>query len=556
MNLLVSVKKYALFGVALISSFSILAQPKLDRPESKFDKVDQKAIEKHLHVLASPDLQGRGIHQPGYPLAAQYVAQQLDQLGVDKLEVNPEASVKTPGYFQSVPLKVNYIQSFAVSSNGKELKPKTDIAPYQIPASFNASVTEWVFAGYGIEDAAYTSFKVNEALNGKGVIIVEGEPKKSDGNFLISGGVKPSKWSSIQTKLKLLAKKGAIAVLVVTEMPERLESIYQRSKSERISIDESYMIPFAPPTPVTAEPIEISGKSSTKPILQEAKPIPSFYISVEAASKILSAGKVKLKKALSTLKSGQEISSTAFNYPVNFSVTKKEEQFFENNVCAFFKGSTNETVVVTAHLDHLGNHDGKIYPGADDDGSGSATLLAYAEMLSGLKNEGKLPRKNILLVWFTGEESGLLGSEFFSQYPVVPLKSIYCNVNIDMIGRTDPEHEGKSDYIYVIGADKISMDLWIVIREANQSTASPLVLDTRYNDENDPNRYYYRSDHYNFAEKGIPVVFFFKGVHADYHKPTDTVDKIEFENQTKVAQLIFETILLLGDRVEPLKKNK
>jgi Zn-dependent M28 family amino/carboxypeptidase len=149
----------------------------------------------------------------------------------------------------------------------------------------------------------------------------------------------------------------------------------------------------------------------------------------------------------------------------------------------------------------------------------------------------------------SGEEKGLLGSSYYSEHPEFPLKNTVCDLNIDMIGRRDEKHKDNPDYIYLIGSDKLSSQLHAISENANK-TYSNLELDYTYNDEKDKNRFYYRSDHYNFAKKGIPVIFYFNGVHADYHKETDEVEKIEFSKMEKITRLVFFTAWELANRNE------
>ncbi|MFT6828356.1 MAG: Zn-dependent M28 family amino/carboxypeptidase, partial [Roseivirga sp.] len=194
------------------------------------------------------------------------------------------------------------------------------------------------------------------------------------------------------------------------------------------------------------------------------------------------------------------------------------------------------------------NEDGTVINnGADDDGSGTTGVMEIAEAFAQAAKEGNRPRRSILFLNVTGEEKGLLGSEYYSENPLFPLDKTVNDLNIDMIGRVDPDHENDRDYVYVIGSEKLSSHLKIISEYAN-ITYTGLNLDYRYDDPADTNRFYYRSDHYNFAKKGIPIIFYFNGVHADYHRPTDTVDKIEFDVMAKRAQLIFHTAWILANR--------
>lgn len=227
------------------------------------------------------------------------------------------------------------------------------------------------------------------------------------------------------------------------------------------------------------------------------------------------------------------------------------------NIWVFIEGSEkpDEVVVVSAHYDHVGVKNGEIYNGADDDGSGTVGLIEIAKAFQKAKNEGHGPKRSVLILHVTGEEHGLHGSRFYAENPLFPLKNTVADVNIDMIGRIDDLHPNNGNYIYVIGSDYLSTDLFNVCEEVNKKYIH-LDLDYKYNDKADKNRYYYRSDHYNFAKNGIPSVFYFNGTHADYHKPTDTVDKINFEALRKRAQLAFITAWEIANRLDRLVVDK
>ena len=219
------------------------------------------------------------------------------------------------------------------------------------------------------------------------------------------------------------------------------------------------------------------------------------------------------------------------------------------NILAFIKGSEkpDEIVVVSAHYDHVGIKRGEIYNGADDDGSGTVALLEIAQAFQLAKKDGLGPKRSILFLHVTGEEHGLHGSRYYSENPVYPLKNTIADVNIDMIGRRDSNHKDSNNYIYLIGSDYLSTDLYNICEEANKKSVN-LTIDYTFNDKNDPNRFYYRSDHYNFAKNGIPSVFLFNGVHADYHQKTDEVSKIEFDALCKRTQLAFAIAWDLANR--------
>lgn len=227
------------------------------------------------------------------------------------------------------------------------------------------------------------------------------------------------------------------------------------------------------------------------------------------------------------------------------------------NIVAYIKGSEkpDEFVVISAHFDHLGMKGKDVYNGADDNGSGTSAVLEIAKAFQKAKKNGHGPKRSVLFINLTGEEEGLFGSKYYTSHPIFPLKNTVVDLNIDMVGRVDKKHTGKPDYIYLIGSDKLSTDLHRLSEEVNEKYTQ-LKLDYKYNDDKDPNRFYYRSDHYNFAKNNIPIIFYFNGVHADYHKTTDTPDKINYDILAKRAQLVFYTAWEIANREERLVLDK
>ena len=221
------------------------------------------------------------------------------------------------------------------------------------------------------------------------------------------------------------------------------------------------------------------------------------------------------------------------------------------NIWAFIEGSEKpeEIVVVSAHYDHIGIIDGEIYNGADDDGSGTVALLEIAQAFQEAQKDGYGPKRSILFLHVTGEEHGLYGSSFYTENPLFPLKNTISDINIDMIGRSDEFHKKSNQYIYLIGSNFLSTDLHNVCEQMNKQYIN-IKLDYKYNSRKDPNRFYYRSDHYNFAKHNIPSVFLFNGVHDDYHQATDEIDKIEFDALQKRTQLAFVIAWELANRKE------
>ncbi len=227
------------------------------------------------------------------------------------------------------------------------------------------------------------------------------------------------------------------------------------------------------------------------------------------------------------------------------------------NVVAFIKGSEkpDEIVVISAHLDHVGVKNGKIYNGADDDGSGTVAVLEIAEAFKKAADEGNGPKRSVLFLHVTGEEKGLLGSRYYVENPIFPLTNTVVDLNIDMIGRIDDRHKDNPNFVYLIGADKLSTELHD-LSEAMNAKYTNISLDYKYNDEKDPNRFYYRSDHYNFAKYNIPIIFYFNGTHEDYHQHTDTPDKINYDLLENRTRLIFHTAWEIANRENKLIVDK
>jgi hypothetical protein len=239
--------------------------------------------------------------------------------------------------------------------------------------------------------------------------------------------------------------------------------------------------------------------------------------------------------------------------------TQKTPVYLEtSNVIGIIEGTDlkDEYLVITAHHDHIGMRDTVINYGADDDGSGTVSVMELAEAFSMAKKEGNGPRRTVVFMTVSGEEKGLWGSDVYGSNPVYPLNKTTANLNIDMIGRIDPKREKPDslNYVYVVGDDKLSSDLR-PISEAMNKKYTKLGLDYKFNEPNDPMRIFYRSDHYNFAKHGVPIIFYFNGTHADYHRPTDTPDKINYPLMAKRAQFVFFTAWEMANRNEMLKRD-
>jgi Zn-dependent M28 family amino/carboxypeptidase len=289
----------------------------------------------------------------------------------------------------------------------------------------------------------------------------------------------------------------------------------------------------------------------------EKYPFILFYLTEDVAEKIFTAE--KLEKLNRKLKRKDRIIVKPLPCEVSVGLAADEESLRGQNVIGWISGtgSTRETIVISAHYDHLGIRDTAIYYGADDNASGTSAVMEIARIFNAAKKEGHGPKRNILFLNVSGEEKGLLGSSYFVANSPVQLSDIVANLNIDMIGRIDSIHDstGVRHYVYIIGADKLSTDLHNINEEEN-NRGPRLSLDYKYNSNDDPNNFYRRSDHYNFAKRGIPVIFYFDGKHADYHTPEDTADKINLDLLSERTRLVFLTAWQLANRKDRIVVDK
>lgn len=273
-----------------------------------------------------------------------------------------------------------------------------------------------------------------------------------------------------------------------------------------------------------------------------------FILSPSIVESVMNVSTDALKKAAkeNTLKKIRPV-SISYKTEMVLDVTESE------NVLGFLEGTEkkDEIVIITAHYDHIGTEEqGKgdlINNGADDDGSGTVAVMELARVFARAKAEGKGPKRSILFMTFSGEEEGLLGSSYYTQNPVFPLSQTVVDLNMDMIGRRDQAHKESAPYVYIIGSDKISTELHQLNESINEKYCG-LIFDYVYNDESHASRLYYRSDHWNFAKNNIPIIFFFDGIHEDYHRPSDEIEKIEFDLLRKRAQCVFYNAWEIANR--------
>jgi len=481
-----------LIGCALLLCCMYADAQKVANPKPYAALITAADLKKHLYTIAGPEMEGRLTASPGQKRAAAYIENEFKSLGL------------LPGnngvYQLPYPVFQDSLTKASMEVNGKELQMDKDFAPNINNYASNISCGEVVYAGSGVVDSARNDYKdVNAA--GK-IVLLTSVPQQRFGT--------PSYQSMAQ-------RNGAIAILVVQQnFPRRTN---------------------------------LKGQQYVNAFRRSVLPN-TFFISEEVAKSIMGddweaakAGKGKAKSYTANVALGVEKAST------------RNES---TDVIGYLPGTDlkDEYVFVTGHYDHLGKRDSAIYYGADDDGSGTCAVMEIANAFAKAKADGHGPRRTMVFMTVSGEEEGLWGSAYYTDHPVFPLDKTSVDLNIDMIGRIDPKRKvgDSTNYVYIVGDDKLSSDLHPISTSTNDKYTK-LELDYKFNDPKDPERIYFRSDHFNFARKGVPIIFYFNGTHNDYHRPTDTPDKINYDLYAKRAQLVFYTAWDMANRNDMLKRD-
>ena len=467
-------------------------------------------LKEKLTIIAGPEMEGRETAMPGQKKAAGYIENYFKQLGLQPASAD--------GYQMYFPVFQDSVTGASLKVNGSSFSADKDYALY----ASSLSSGEWsedslVFASFGIIDSSINDYKLLDVKN-KWVIAAEGNIEDAD---KAAGAATYNFRSPASVFMKMYQAKsnGAKGLIIVSKDFPRKNT-----------------------GPVTGS---MSKKQSS------SKNIPVIYISYNVAA-------VLLGKPLASFADIKTVAPGTYSTQFSFNCNTVTNTLQSSNVTGILPGTDkkDEYVFVTAHYDHLGKKGDAIYYGADDDGSGTTSVLEIAEAFVKAKEKGYNPRRTMVFMTVSGEEKGLWGSEYYTMNPIFPLEKTVVDLNIDMVGRIDPERKygDSTNYVYTIGEDKLSTDL-LPISDSVNNRFTHLELDRKYNDPKDPNRFYYRSDHYNFAKRGVPVIFYFNGSHADYHRPTDTVDKINFDVMTKRVKLIFYTAWAMANRDAMLKRD-
>ncbi len=471
-------------------------------------------LRRDLYAFADDSMRGRETGTPDAPRAAAFLAERVRRLGLEP--------AGDSGFFQRVPLERHDVLAstrFSVQRGGAvhalrlgaDLLPLTTLGPGAF-ARLDAS-GRVVFAGYGIDDAATGRHDLaGLELEGKVVVVVHGAPPGAD--------------SATRARYE---SQSALSLLVQSILPARPAAVVVlMSAQTRDLFDESA------PQMLRAVSIRNGAPEPT----DKMRVFPLVLLG------LATPGSPLLPANWPADDHPQELQATFTAH-----VALQTVPLTGYNVVAISPGSDARLrasyVAFGAHLDHVGIQSGmtpdSIANGADDDGSGSVSMLAIARAARAQPH-----RRSLLFVWHTGEEKGLLGSTWFTDHPTVPIDSIVAQLNADMVGRNAPGE------LYVVGPqaapDGQSRALGAILDSVNAAEAQPFRFNRSFDSSTDPERIYYRSDHYNYARKGIPIIFFTTGLHADYHKVTDSPDKIGYVKMALVDRLIMDLGLAVANR--------
>ncbi|CAN5791350.1 hypothetical protein BH11BAC7_BH11BAC7_01930 [soil metagenome] len=489
-------------------------------------------LKKHLSVIASDEYEGRETGKKGQHMTAEYIAKQFASFGIPPLPGNLSQEPNSyKDYYQNVPLVQFKPGSGSIKTQTQSFSFGSDFYYTNGIEDQKVHAENIVFAGYGIQEGSYRDYDKLD-VTGKAVMVLSEEPTDKKGNSRITGTQEASTWTTNRRRKSGEARnrKAKVLLIVVPDFQNRYNQNRRAIESPTLQLDEAPKMKGDPDMPVV-------------------------YISKETADRLLKEGNQKQTIEQLIAKSKKKKPGPRFSFPqaIDIAIERTSEKLNSENVLGYIEGTDlkKELVVVTAHMDHLGKDSLIVFNGADDDGSGTVAVIEMAEAFAIAKKEGHGPRRSILFMLVTGEEKGLLGSKWYTDHPVFPLANTVCDLNIDMIGRIDPAHKNDTNYVYVIGSDRLSTELK-TINEKNNARYTGMLLDYKYDVPNEPNNFYGRSDHYNFAKNNIPIAFFFNGTHADYHKESDEVSKINFPLMERRTLLVFYNCWEIANRDQRL----
>lgn len=498
------------------------------------ETITAEGLRRDLEVIAHDSLEGRDTGSPGLEKAARYLSGRYTELGLE-----PVGDNGTYEQFFDVVAPVTNSYDYTVKDvNGNVIDnsklTKNEIGNFSNIFGNNADVEgEILFAGTGTVNNKLDINHFPEDMGGKWVMIFSAED------------------TNLRTLQQTVFSSGALGLILI---PETVEDFKATAEGRQFSIG----------TPGRMTLAYMSNNNSGRGGGSQ----PSYeVINPELAAQILSVNNADelhtLSKTIQDNPADFTPSNTGFTF--SYKVDAEEKTITTSNIVAFLEGSDpklkEEVVVLSSHYDHIGitapdSTGDTINNGADDDGSGTVGVLHAAQAMAAAKNAGVGPKRSVLFMHVAGEEKGLLGSRYYSDHPIYEIENTVANINVDMIGRVDEIHKDRKDFIYIIGGKLISSGLDSIVREANEKSVN-INISERFNDLNDPNQFYRRSDHWNFGRLGIPFIFFFNGVHDDYHRPSDEIKYIEWEQLTQRTKLLYmSTALIANAKDRPVVDNQ
>ena len=483
--------------------------------------ITAKELSDHVYRLASGNFEGRYTGSEGQVRAGEYIRDEFKKDGLQAPQIAGE-----PSYIKDYALESCRWKDQRLMVDGVEFRVGEDFLFLGDPVSIKGTYPV-VFAGFGIEDSAYSDYG-NLDVKGKIMLVFSGEPRDKHGVSVISGRKEPSRKAYYFSKATVAVDKGAAGIIIIARKDSDFKKYLKNSE-------------YAHQRPYISYP---AGEDDTL----KHKEAFSAYVDLKTAARLVNKDPESLSAALHEMESGLKTTAGSFTGSVEIDASVDCVPMITGNVIGMVEGTDKkgEAVVVIAHYDHLGEKNKKIYYGADDNASGTAAVMEMAEAFSQAASDGHRPERTIVFIGVSGEEQGLYGSRFYSENPVIPLDSTFACVNIDMIGRANPRIREGPDYIS--GYAYVSEDILEVSRK-NSTLLAPGLADSM------AFRSHVRggSDHYYFAEHGIPSLFYFEGIHKDYHEPTDTPDKILYDRMEQIVRIIFATTWDLANSTEELK---
>lgn len=482
--------------------------------------ISADSLRKYVEVLVSDSLEGREAGEPGQRRAARFIAAHFARYGAHAVD-------DSGSHFQTFFLNKEVIVQREFRVNGRPLEFLKDYYHWPGIPEREVGGEKILFVGYGIRDSlsGYDSFG-NLNCEDAVLMALQDEPMDKNGRSLITRTERLSDWSrSGRMKIEYLKSlRPRILIMVSNFFEDDVQKWGHYLELPRLRLQDQDLT------------------EDWVPVLFVSRTLADNFLKKAGYSEGLEGWKKRNRD-------NRKPRPVEIKSSVRLNVVKKIELIPTDNVIGWFEGTDkkDECVVVSAHYDHLGRKPEGIYRGADDNATGTACLMEIVRVLDQTAQKGIRPRRSIVILATTAEEKGLLGSRYYVEKPLFNLENTIANLNIDMVGRRDSGHLAGPEYIYIIGSHFLSRELHEINEEVNNSCVG-LLLDYRFNDPDEPNRLYYRSDHYNFARKNIPCIFYFSGLHEDYHKVTDTIEKIDFQLLSQRTRLIFETLWCLAQK--------